>query len=48
MDKKLFKKTYEFICSECGEFAHTMNEYCERCGTRGTLHKAHKSDYENR
>ena len=36
MDKKLFKKTYKFICSSCGEFSHTDREYCEICGEKFT------------
>lgn len=42
---KFFKKTYKFICSECGEFAHTEREYCENCGEQA-LRKATKDDYE--
>ena len=42
---KLFKKTYKFICSECGEFTHTDTEYCENCGVKA-LRKATKDDYE--
>jgi len=43
---KTFKKTYKFICDECGEFAYTEMEYCERCGKK-TLRKATKEDYAN-
>ena len=35
-----------YICASCGEFSHTFAEYCENCGTKGSLRKAMKSDYE--
>ena len=47
LDKKLFRKTYPYICNECGEFAHTLNEYCEKCGTANSLRPADKDDYKN-
>lgn len=44
MEIKRFKKTYKFICDDCGEFLHTKMEFCEKCG--GTaLRKATKEDY---
>jgi uncharacterized OB-fold protein len=47
MDKKLFKKTYKYICSSCGEFLHTFREYCEYCGEKDSVRDATKEDYEN-
>ena len=44
MDKKTFKKTFTFVCDECGEFAHTETEYCEKCGGQA-LRKAINEDY---
>lgn len=41
---KTFKKTFKFICEECGEFSHTEHEYCEKCGAKA-LRKAIKDDY---
>ena len=41
---KTFKKTFKFICDECGEFAHTEREYCEICGKK-TLRNAKNDDY---
>ncbi|MFX0030494.1 MAG: hypothetical protein ACFE8B_14885, partial [Candidatus Hermodarchaeota archaeon] len=35
-----------YICASCGEFSHTFAKYCENCGTKGSLRKAMKSDYE--
>ena len=35
-----------YICASCGEFSHTFAEYCENCGTKGSLRKAMESDYE--
>ncbi|MFX1324963.1 MAG: hypothetical protein ACFE8N_08395 [Promethearchaeota archaeon] len=47
MDNKLFRKTYPFICSSCGEFAHTKQEYCDMCGGHNSLREAAKEDYKN-
>lgn len=47
MNKKLFRKTYPFICSVCGEFTHTRREFCEKCGTKDSIGKASKDKYEN-
>lgn len=46
VDTKLFKKTYPFICDKCGEFAHTDQEYCDKCGASNSLRKAEKADYK--
>jgi len=48
VDKKLFKKAYKYICTNCGEFAHTLNEYCEICGTKDALREAKKEDYRKK
>ncbi|MFX1389123.1 MAG: hypothetical protein ACFE9Z_03555 [Promethearchaeota archaeon] len=45
MKKKLFRQTYKFICSDCGEFSHTLYEYCEKCGSKGTVHDTVRKDY---
>ncbi|MFW9901957.1 MAG: hypothetical protein ACFFDY_11855 [Candidatus Thorarchaeota archaeon] len=44
MDIKRFKKTYKFICDDCGEFMHTKTEYCEKCGSNN-MRKAKHDDY---
>ncbi|MFX1302615.1 MAG: hypothetical protein ACFFBV_00615 [Promethearchaeota archaeon] len=44
MDIKIFKKTFKFICDECGEFTHTETEYCEKCGVQA-IRKATNEDY---
>ena len=44
MDLKLFKKTFKFVCNECGEFGHTQTEYCEKCGAMA-MRKATNEDY---
>jgi uncharacterized OB-fold protein len=46
MDKKLFKKTYKYICSSCGKFLHTFREYCEFCGEKDTVREATKEDFK--
>ncbi|MFX1456571.1 MAG: hypothetical protein ACFFDB_14440 [Promethearchaeota archaeon] len=48
MDIKLFKKTYPFICASCGEFAHTEQKFCDKCGAEDSLRKAEKADYKKR
>jgi len=46
LDAKLFKKTFPLICDECGEFAHTAHDFCNKCGAEA-LRKATKEDYKN-
>jgi len=46
MDSKLFKKTYRYVCNSCGEFSHTLADYCEKCGGKDSLRKAIKEDYK--
>ncbi|MHA2471946.1 MAG: hypothetical protein ACXAES_01795 [Promethearchaeota archaeon] len=41
---KTFKKTFKFICDECGEFSYTERECCEKCGVQ-SLRMATKDDY---
>lgn len=47
MKDKLFRKTYQYICTECREFCHSLFEYCESCGAKDTLQTAHKNDYKD-
>jgi len=47
LDYKLFKKTYPYVCDKCGEFAHTMYDFCDKCGASDTLRKADKEDYKD-
>ena len=47
LDRKLFKKTYPYICNKCGEFAHTKHDYCDKCGAKDSLRKTEKQDYDN-
>ncbi|NVM36112.1 MAG: hypothetical protein HWN81_10990 [Candidatus Lokiarchaeota archaeon] len=46
MDAKLFKKTFRFVCNDCGEFSHTEYEFCDKCGATH-LRKATKEDFKN-
>ena len=46
MKNKLYRMTYKFVCSDCGEFSHTLNKYCEICGALDTVHVAKKKDYK--
>jgi len=42
--RKKFKKTFKYICKECGNFLHTKREICKRCGAR-TSRKATEDNY---
>ncbi|MFW9773029.1 MAG: hypothetical protein ACFFBY_11545 [Promethearchaeota archaeon] len=42
---KQFKKTYPFICVNCGEISNTEREYCEKCGL-SNFRAVKKEDYE--
>ncbi|MFX1566748.1 MAG: hypothetical protein ACFFCV_00115 [Promethearchaeota archaeon] len=44
MDIKRFKKTYKFICDDCGEFMHTKADFCEKCGSKN-MRKPTRDDY---
>ncbi|MFX0006423.1 MAG: hypothetical protein ACFFA7_02255 [Promethearchaeota archaeon] len=46
LDAKLFKKTFPYICEDCGEFAHTLHKFCDKCGANA-LRKASNKDYKN-
>jgi len=41
---KTYKKTFKFICHDCGKFSYTDSEYCEVCGS-SNMRKALKEDY---
>ncbi|MHA2009265.1 MAG: hypothetical protein ACXABO_18960 [Promethearchaeota archaeon] len=45
IDKKLFRKTYKFVCYACGLFTHAFHDYCENCGSIDTFHPAGSQDY---
>jgi len=47
MDMKVFKKTFKFICGECGNFSTTQTEYCEKCGANAVRQATHE-DYSKR
>lgn len=44
MDLRTFKKSFKFVCMECGTFSYLRREHCEHCGAQ-TLKKATKADY---
>jgi rRNA maturation endonuclease Nob1 len=46
VDQKLYKKTYPYICSNCGKFTHSKREFCESCGKKGAILNATKQDYK--
>ncbi|MFX1470678.1 MAG: hypothetical protein ACFFB8_18730 [Promethearchaeota archaeon] len=46
MKDKLFRRTYQYICTECREFSHSLYDYCELCGAKNSLRTANKDDYK--
>jgi len=43
---KTFRKSYPYICTNCGEFSNMEREYCEQCGKKDSLRDINKEDYE--
>ncbi|MCK4381470.1 MAG: hypothetical protein KAW51_10060 [Candidatus Lokiarchaeota archaeon] len=48
MDLKSLKKAFPYKCNSCGEFLYTLAEYCEICGTKGSLRETNNVDFEER
>jgi len=48
MGLESYKDTFPYICNSCGEFAHTLTEYCEKCGTKDSLREANNNDYKEK
>ena len=46
VDWKTFKKSFPYICSNCGEYSYTKKEYCEHCGKKDTIIRMIKEVYE--
>ena len=40
---KSIKKSFKFLCNECGEFFPTSTEHCDKCGSRD-IRKATNKD----
>ena len=45
-DRDAFLKAQPFFCVECQKFTDTIREYCEHCGTKNSLRKATKRDFD--
>ena len=45
-NRSAFLKAQPFFCEKCKTFTDTFREYCEDCGTEGSLRKATKADYK--
>jgi hypothetical protein len=43
---KVFRASFPYICTSCGEFANSEKEFCEKCGKKGTLRNTSREDYE--
>jgi hypothetical protein len=43
---KLFKKTYPYVCDKCGYFNWEKNPTCEGCGSKNTIRKTIKKDWQ--
>jgi rRNA maturation protein Nop10 len=46
LDLETFRRTFPFVCDECGEFTYTILEHCQKCGLQ-TVRKATSADYKN-
>lgn len=46
IDWKLFKRTYPYICDECGYLHWDYRTICEGCGSKNTLRKISKKDWK--
>lgn len=44
-DRNAFLKAQPFFCDEYKRFTDTIREYCEYCGTKNSLRKATKRDF---
>ncbi|MFX1572624.1 MAG: hypothetical protein ACFFB0_07740 [Promethearchaeota archaeon] len=45
-DRKAFLEAQPFVCDNCKNFTDTLREFCEICGTRYTIRKATRHDFE--
>jgi protein-S-isoprenylcysteine O-methyltransferase Ste14/ribosomal protein L37E len=43
--QKIFQKTFQYICNDCGEFSYNQYEFCEKCGAKNSVRKAMIEDY---
>jgi len=43
---KIFRDSFPYVCSDCGEFSSSEGEYCEKCGEKGGLRQTEREDYE--
>ncbi|MFX0138735.1 MAG: zinc ribbon domain-containing protein, partial [Candidatus Hodarchaeota archaeon] len=46
-EKRSFQRLHRFICDYCDNFSFRNRGYCEICGTKFSLRRARKSDFEN-
>lgn len=45
-DRNAFLKAQPFFCDDCKKFSDIFRDYCEYCGTKNSLRKATKQDFE--
>ena len=43
---KIFRASFPYICTSCGEFSRSEKDYCEECGEKGSLRMITREDYE--
>jgi len=46
-EKRSFQRLHRFICDYCDNFSYRNRGYCEKCGTRFSLRRARRRDFEN-
>jgi uncharacterized OB-fold protein len=44
--RKTYLKTFPYFCVQCSNFSYAFQEYCEKCGFKGSIRKATKFDYD--
>jgi hypothetical protein len=44
---KIFRDSFPYICTNCGEFSNSEKEFCEKCGKKDSLRKTAREDYDN-
>ncbi|MFX0141619.1 MAG: hypothetical protein ACFFDN_48725, partial [Candidatus Hodarchaeota archaeon] len=44
-DRKAFLKAQPLFCVNCKKFTDIFRQYCEHCGSKNSLRKATKTDF---
>ena len=44
---KTFRASFPYVCMNCGEFTSSEQEYCENCGTKASMRRTLREDYDH-